>query len=150
MDNVETLTSSGSLFAKGLSLLSVDVLCVCVRRCAGAQQGAAASDYCDAVLAEMLWRFWCFERIGPAERARLRAALARVHRAELDEASLTPSMRRVLLDERDDGAEVQDALLGLTKQRTVPSVFINGQHLGGNDDTQKAAASGKLKEMLGA
>ena len=54
------------------------------------------------------------------------------------------------LDERDDGAEVQDALLGLTKQRTVPSVFINGQHLGGNDDTQKAAASGKLKEMLGA
>ena len=72
-----------------------------VRRCAGAQQGAAASDYCDAVLAEMLWRFWCFERIGPAERARLRAALARVHRAELDEAALTPSMRRVLLDERD-------------------------------------------------
>ena len=72
-----------------------------MRRCAGAQQGAAASDYCDAVLAEMLWRFWCFERIGPAERARLRAALARVHRAELDEAALTPSMRRVLLDERD-------------------------------------------------
>jgi pheromone shutdown protein TraB len=72
-----------------------------VRRCAGAQQGAAASDFCDAVLAEMLWRFWCFERIGPPERARLRAALGRVHLAELDEASLTPSMRRVLLDERD-------------------------------------------------
>ena len=72
-----------------------------VRRCADAQQSVAASDYCDAILAEMLWRFWCFERIGPPERARLRAALGRVHLAELDEASLTPSMRRVLLDERD-------------------------------------------------
>ena len=31
----------------------------------------------------------------------------------------------------------------------VPNVFIGGVHLGGNDDTQAAAASGKLKEMLG-
>lgn len=31
----------------------------------------------------------------------------------------------------------------------VPNVFIGGVHLGGNDDTQAAAASGKLQEMLG-
>ena len=31
----------------------------------------------------------------------------------------------------------------------VPNVFIGGVHLGGNDDTQSAAASGKLQEMLG-
>jgi|TARA_B110000196_G_C20701853_1_gene455619 glutaredoxin 3 len=31
----------------------------------------------------------------------------------------------------------------------VPNVFIGGVHLGGNDDTQNAAASGKLQEMLG-
>ena len=55
----------------------------------------------------------------------------------------------VELDEMDDGADWQDELLAQTGQRTVPNVFINGVHLGGNDDTQKAAASGKLKEMLG-
>lgn len=54
------------------------------------------------------------------------------------------------LDQRDDGADVQETLLGMTQQRTVPNVFVGGKHLGGNDDTQKAAASGKLKEMLGA
>lgn len=56
----------------------------------------------------------------------------------------------VELDQRDDGADVQEALLGMTEQRTVPNVFVGGKHLGGNDDTQKAAASGKLKELLGA
>ena len=55
----------------------------------------------------------------------------------------------VELDEMDDGADWQDELLAQTGQRTVPNVFINGQHLGGNDDTQKAAATGKLQELLG-
>merc|ERR1740130_1691836 len=36
----------------------------------------------------------------------------------------------------------------MTQQRTVPSVFISGQHIGGNDDTQQAARSGKLAELL--
>ena len=52
------------------------------------------------------------------------------------------------LNEREDGAEVQAALAELTGQRTVPNVFIKGQHLGGNDDTQRAARSGKLQELL--
>ena len=52
------------------------------------------------------------------------------------------------LDEMDDGAEIQGALLDLTKQRTVPNVFVGGQHLGGNDDTMRAAADGRLQEML--
>ena len=53
------------------------------------------------------------------------------------------------LDEIDNGAEIQGALLDLSGQRTVPNVFIKGTHLGGNDDTQRAGSSGKLKEMLG-
>lgn len=52
------------------------------------------------------------------------------------------------LNEMDDGADIQDALLEMTGQRTVPNVFIKGKHLGGNDDTQKAAKSGELKAML--
>ena len=52
------------------------------------------------------------------------------------------------LDLRDDGADIQAALLELTGQTTVPNVFVKGQHLGGNDKTQEAAKSGKLQEML--
>ena len=48
-----------------------------------------------------------------------------------------------------EGAAVQDALVEMTGQRSVPNVFIKGQHIGGNDDTQAAARSGKLQEMLG-
>jgi glutaredoxin 3 len=53
------------------------------------------------------------------------------------------------LDEVDNGAAIQDALKEISGQRTVPNVFVKGDHLGGNDDTQAAAASGKLQEMLG-
>ena len=54
----------------------------------------------------------------------------------------------VELDQLDDGEAIQADLAELTGQRTVPSVWIKGTHLGGNDDTQKAAASGKLAELL--
>ena len=51
-------------------------------------------------------------------------------------------------DQMENGAEIQNALLVISGQRTVPNVFIKGKHLGGNDDTQAAARSGKLEEML--
>ena len=53
------------------------------------------------------------------------------------------------LDELADGAEMQMELAQMSGQRTVPNVFIKGKHLGGNDDTQRAARSGKLGELLG-
>lgn len=40
------------------------------------------------------------------------------------------------------------ALYKMTGQATVPNVFVKGKHLGGNDETQAAARSGKLQEML--
>jgi glutaredoxin 3 len=52
------------------------------------------------------------------------------------------------LDEMEDGDEMQGELHKLSGQRTVPNVFINGKHLGGNSETQTAARSGKLEEML--
>lgn len=52
------------------------------------------------------------------------------------------------LDQIDNGAEIQSALLDMSGQRTVPNVFVKGKHLGGNDDTQAAARSGKLEEMM--
>lgn len=35
----------------------------------------------------------------------------------------------------DDGPSIQEVLLELTSQRTVPNVFINGNHIGGCDQT---------------
>ena len=52
------------------------------------------------------------------------------------------------LNEMENGEDIQNELQELTGQRTVPNVFIKGSHIGGNDDTQAAAKSGKLQEML--
>ena len=54
----------------------------------------------------------------------------------------------VELDNIPGGGDVQSELLKMTGQRTVPNVFVKGKHLGGNDDTQRAAADGTLSQML--
>lgn len=64
--------------------------------------------------------------------------------------SLDQPFTKINLNDLPDGVDVQDKLAEMTGQRTVPNVFINGKHLGGNDDTQKAAKSGKLQELLAA
>ena len=52
------------------------------------------------------------------------------------------------LDHSRDGPAIQACLLRMTGQRTVPSVWIKGQHVGGNSDVQALAESGKLQKML--
>lgn len=52
------------------------------------------------------------------------------------------------LDQVDGGDDIQRALMAISGQRTVPNVFVKGEHLGGNDDTQAAAKNGKLQKML--
>ncbi|KAL9102817.1 MAG: hypothetical protein Q9163_002066 [Psora crenata] len=46
----------------------------------------------------------------------------------------------------DDGSEIQSALYELSNQTTVPNIFINKIHIGGNSDLQ--SAQDKLPEML--
>jgi glutaredoxin 3 len=53
------------------------------------------------------------------------------------------------LDTRDDGAAIQQALLEMTNQRTVPNTFIGKEWVGGNDKVQAKFKAGKLQEMLG-
>ena len=48
----------------------------------------------------------------------------------------------------NEGAEIQAELLAMTKQRTVPNVFVNGKHIGGNDDTQAAIKSGAFQAAM--
>ncbi|KAJ6577488.1 glutaredoxin [Mycena capillaripes] len=52
------------------------------------------------------------------------------------------------LDERDDGDAIQDYLARKTGQTSVPNVFVNKQHVGGNDKTQAAFKEGKLKTLV--
>ncbi|EFQ97960.1 glutaredoxin [Nannizzia gypsea CBS 118893] len=50
------------------------------------------------------------------------------------------------LDKVDDGSAIQSALQEITNQRTVPNIFINHQHIGGNSDL--VARSGQLTALL--
>ena len=58
------------------------------------------------------------------------------------------AFKAIELNQIDNGADVQDSLLEMSGQRTVPNVYVKGVHLGGNDDTQAAIKSGKFDEML--
>ncbi|KAK4541706.1 hypothetical protein LTR36_007415 [Oleoguttula mirabilis] len=50
------------------------------------------------------------------------------------------------LDQVDDGAAIQDALQEITNQRSVPNIFIDKKHIGGNSDLQ--AKRSELKSLL--
>lgn len=52
------------------------------------------------------------------------------------------------LDEISEGGAIQDFLQTKTGQRTVPNVFINGQHIGGNSDLQALNSKGGLQPLL--
>ncbi|KAJ5677695.1 uncharacterized protein N7477_003328 [Penicillium maclennaniae] len=52
------------------------------------------------------------------------------------------------LDQIDDGSAIQDALEEITQQRSVPNIFINQKHIGGNSDLQ--AKKGELPALLKA
>jgi glutaredoxin 3 len=52
------------------------------------------------------------------------------------------------LDKQFNGSTIQKGLQELTGQRTVPNIFINGLHIGGNSDLQQLNSSGQLKSML--
>ncbi|CAH2043749.1 unnamed protein product [Thlaspi arvense] len=52
------------------------------------------------------------------------------------------------LDVMSDGGEIQSALSDWTGQRTVPSVFIKGKHIGGCDRVMESNQKGKLVPLL--
>ena len=56
----------------------------------------------------------------------------------------------VELDNLQNGDQVQNALRIKTGQRTVPNIFINGDHIGGNSDIQTLNQNGGLDQKLAA
>jgi tellurite resistance protein len=64
--------------------------------------------------------------------------------------SVGAHFQSIELDLRPDGDRVQEALVRLTGQKTVPNVFINGQSIGGGSETEAMAKTGELVKKLGA
>lgn len=50
--------------------------------------------------------------------------------------------------EENDGPLIQMELLTKTGQKTVPNVFIRGQHIGGDSDLSEMFDSGSLQRLL--
>ncbi|KAH0690365.1 hypothetical protein KY290_018605 [Solanum tuberosum] len=63
-------------------------------------------------------------------------------------SQLGATFKVIELDQESDGDEVQQALLEWTRQRTVPNVFIGGEHVGGCDSVLEKHQQGKLLPML--
>lgn len=47
-----------------------------------------------------------------------------------------------------DGAALQDALEVISGQRSVPNIYINKEHIGGNSDLQERVQKGTLAPLL--
>ena len=54
----------------------------------------------------------------------------------------------VELDQISEGSDLQDALEQINGQRTVPNIYINKKHIGGNSDLQSLHKDGKLSGLL--
>jgi len=49
-----------------------------------------------------------------------------------------------------DPARRDEMLVRSANRRTVPQIFINGEHVGGFDELAAAERSGKLAQLIGA
>lgn len=63
-------------------------------------------------------------------------------------SSLDATPYVVELDKVADGSAMQEALIALTGQRTVPNTFVSGKSYGGNDDLHRLHNDGKLVPLL--
>ena len=49
----------------------------------------------------------------------------------------------------DDPSKMEEMIKKANGMRTVPQIFIGGQHIGGNDKLQELERKGKLNSVLG-
>jgi len=62
--------------------------------------------------------------------------------------SLKVQYTMLQMDKDDKMVELQAALYKRSGQKTVPNVYVKGQHLGGCDDTMQAYTEGRLLDMI--
>lgn len=65
-------------------------------------------------------------------------------------AQFTKNFYIIELDQESNGSEIQNYLKEKTGQNTVPNIFIDHKHIGGNSDLSSLKSSGKLKNMIEA
>ncbi|KAJ8623041.1 hypothetical protein MRB53_031570 [Persea americana] len=63
-------------------------------------------------------------------------------------SDLGANYKVIELDVESDGDAIQSALIEWTGQRTVPNVFIGGNHVGGCDNVMAKHNGGKLVPLL--
>ncbi|XP_010029144.2 glutaredoxin [Eucalyptus grandis] len=63
-------------------------------------------------------------------------------------SQLGVNFKAIELNQENDGSEIQSALAEWTGQKTVPNVFIGGNHIGGCDATTAMHNEGKLVPLL--
>ena len=63
-------------------------------------------------------------------------------------SQLGVTAKTIELDQEADGSAIQAALAEWTGQKTVPNVFIGGNHIGGCDATIAMHTQGKLVPRL--
>jgi glutaredoxin 3 len=96
-------------------------------------------------------------------RRRPRAAAARRRLTKITHPHPTPQAKRALatvlpaakftvmeIESRPDCAEIQAYLAEKTGGSSVPRVFVDGEFIGGGDDTDALARSGELAKMAKA
>lgn len=61
-----------------------------------------------------------------------------------------PNVGILELDTESNGSDIQAYLKDKTGQNSVPNVFINGKHIGGNSDLQELHSKGELQKLIAA
>ena len=97
----DLLSRVGEAEAEAVPAAEVARLGESLRRQADEALNAAAPDFCDAALMDVLVRFWWYDSIGAHQQRQLREALNRMGAVDLGDLALPPTARRVLLEERD-------------------------------------------------
>ncbi|XP_014782636.1 uncharacterized protein LOC106878060 [Octopus bimaculoides] len=62
--------------------------------------------------------------------------------------NLRVNYKTIELNRREDGEQIMSVLQEISQKRTVPRVFVNGDCIGGCDDTKALYKSGKLQEKI--
>eukprot|EP00815_Leptocylindrus_aporus_P010391 CAMPEP_0116050464 /NCGR_PEP_ID=MMETSP0322-20121206/399_1 /TAXON_ID=163516 /ORGANISM="Leptocylindrus danicus var. apora, Strain B651" /LENGTH=154 /DNA_ID=CAMNT_0003533025 /DNA_START=92 /DNA_END=556 /DNA_ORIENTATION=+ len=77
-----------------------------------------------------------------------KAAKATIEEFIGDDENLDLTIVELDLIGGEHASRIQSMLVKLTKQRTVPNIFIEESHIGGNSDLQELAKSGELREII--
>jgi len=77
-----------------------------------------------------------------------RELLEKIHEHEEFDEEMEMKILDLDLLNGEDGSMIQAVLAELTDQRTVPNVFIGGEHVGGNAELQQMHAEGSLISLL--